>query len=88
MSPSADQVGRDLERRRGTALADPGLQEPQPAVLHGELDVAQVAVVLLEGGQVLEELAVQRRARGSPSSLSGMVVRLPFTTSSPCASGR
>ena len=43
-----DQLRRDPERRLGGALADPGLQHPELAALDGELDVAQVAVVLLE----------------------------------------
>ena len=32
----------------GGALADPGLQHPQLAALDGELDVAQVPVVVLQ----------------------------------------
>jgi hypothetical protein len=43
-----DQLGGDDEGRRRGALADPGLQHPQLAVLDGELDVAQVAVALLQ----------------------------------------
>ena len=52
-----DELGRDAEGGTGGALADAGLQHPQPAALDGELDVAQVAVVRLEaahrGAQLL-----------------------------------
>ena len=43
-----DQLDRDPEGRAGRALADAGLQHPQLATLDRELDVAQVAVMLLE----------------------------------------
>ncbi len=67
------EVGRDLEGRCGAALADPGLQQPQASVLDSELDVAQVAVVLLQGDEVLQRLAVEARVRAA-SSMRGMVV--------------
>ena len=43
-----DELAGDDERGGRGALADPGLQHPQLAALDGELDVAQVAVVLLQ----------------------------------------
>ena len=43
-----DHVHGDPERRLGGALADAGLQHPELAALDGELDVAHVAVVVLE----------------------------------------
>ena len=53
-----DELGGDDERGRRGALADPGLQHPQLAALDGELDVAQVAVVLLQRGHDAEQLVV------------------------------
>ena len=57
----AHEVRGDPERRLGRALAHPCLQHPQPTVLDGELDVAQVLVVPLQGGHHLEQLLVRRR---------------------------
>jgi hypothetical protein len=51
----------DPEGRGRAALAHSGLQDPQPAVLDGELHVAQVAVVLFQDGQVAEQLRVDGR---------------------------
>ena len=51
-----DELDRDPERGLGGALAHPGLQHPELAVLDGELDVAQVAVVPLEGRHVRHQL--------------------------------
>ena len=53
-----DELGRDPEGRRRGPFADSGLQHPQLAALDGELDVAQVAVVLLEGAHDLQQLGV------------------------------
>ena len=53
-----DELRGDAERRGGGALADPGLEHPQLAALDGELDVAQVAVVVLQGPHDLHELVV------------------------------
>ena len=50
----------DAERRAGGALADAGLQHPQLAALDGELDVAQVAVVVLQRLHDVEQLVVGR----------------------------
>ena len=41
-------VDRDPQRRRRAALADPDLEQPEPARLDRELDVAQVPEVALE----------------------------------------
>ena len=43
-----DELRGDPERGTRGALADAGLQHPQLAALDGELDVAQVAVVVLQ----------------------------------------
>jgi hypothetical protein len=56
-----DELGGDPERGRGGALADPGLQHPELAALDGELDVAQVPVVVLQGRHDLHQLGVARR---------------------------
>ena len=47
----------DVQRGGGGALAHAGLQHPQLALLDGELDVAHVAEVVLEGDEHLFELA-------------------------------
>ena len=51
-----DQLRGDPERRGRGALADPGLQHPQLAALDGELDVLDVAIVLLEQAADADEL--------------------------------
>ena len=56
-----EQVVGDAEGGLGGALAHPGLEHPQVPLLDGELDVAHVAVVLLEALHVLHEGAVARR---------------------------
>ena len=48
MIPSSTSCAAIRNAAAGGALADPGLQHPQLAALDGELDVAQVAVVLLQ----------------------------------------
>ncbi len=53
-----DEVDGDAEGGLGGALADPGLQHPQVALLDGELDVAHVAVVALEARHDVEQLVV------------------------------
>ena len=58
-------VGHDPFAERG-ALAHPRLQDPQPALLDRELDVAHVAVVALERGHHLAQARVGRRRRPSP----------------------
>ena len=55
-----DQLGRDPERRAGRALAHPRLQHPQLAALDGELDVAQVAVVVLQRRHHRHQVVVRR----------------------------
>ena len=59
----AGEVHGDLQRRLGGALAVAGLQHPQPALLHRELDVLHVAVVALQRADHLDELAEHLRHR-------------------------
>ena len=79
-----DHVDCHAERGPAGALADPGLQHPELALLDRELRVAHVAVVLLEAGEDVEELGVDGRELVS-SAASGSVLRMPATTSSPWA---
>ncbi len=58
-----DELDRDAERGGGGALADPGLEHPQLAALDRELDVAQVAVVLLQLRHDAGQLRVGRRVQ-------------------------
>jgi hypothetical protein len=53
-----DELNGDAEGGPGGALADPGLQHPQLAALDGELDVAQVPVVVLQGPHDVHQLGV------------------------------
>jgi hypothetical protein len=53
-----DHVHRSLERRGCRALGRPRLQQVEPVVLDGELEVLHVAVVLLEPPRCLQELVV------------------------------
>ena len=53
-----DHVHGHLQRSSGGALRGPRLQEVEPTVLDGELDVLRVAVVLLETTKRVEELLV------------------------------
>ena len=61
--PLVHELGGHAEGRRGSALAHAGLEHPQLALLDGELDVAQVAVVRLElvhdGAQLVIGLLVE-----------------------------
>ena len=54
----AHHVHRHLERGGAGALAHPGLEHPELALLDGELGVAHVAVVRLEPGEDLQQLGV------------------------------
>ena len=54
----AHHVDGHLEGRRAGALADPGLEHPELALLDGELGVAHVAVVRFEAVEDLEQLGV------------------------------
>ena len=92
--PLTRHVHRDAQARRGGAFAVAGLQHVQLALLHGELEVLHVAVVLLELLAHLHQLGVglghrhfQRRSRRAWRAAldSGCGVRMPATTSSPCA---
>ena len=53
----AHHVDRHLQGGGAGALAHPGLEHPELALLDGELGVAHVAVVALEAGEDLEQLA-------------------------------
>ena len=57
------ELGGDPEGSGGRTLADASLQHPQLAVLNRELDIAQVAVVVLEGRHYLEQLLVDGRVQ-------------------------
>ena len=69
-------------------FADARLQQVEPLVLDGELDVLHVAVVLLEPAQ--RRRAAGRTPPASPRRIAstGCGVRMPATTSSPCAFAR
>ena len=54
----AHHVDGHLEGGGAGALAHPGLEHPELALLDGELGVAHVAVVRLEAGEDLEQLGV------------------------------
>ena len=57
--PFRRHVDRALDRRRRRPLRRARLEEVEPALLDGELDVLHVAVVPLERGHRLEELVVR-----------------------------
>ena len=59
-----DELGGDAERRRGGALADPGLEHPELAALDRELDVAEVAVVGLQASHDGQQLFVRAGVEG------------------------
>ena len=90
----ARHVHRHAQRRRGGALAVARLQHVQLVLLHGELDVLHVLVVLFQRRADLHQFARRRRASPLPAGFrpawrptcdSGCGVRMPATTSSPCA---
>ena len=56
--PFLHEVHGDLHGGGRGPLADPGLQHPELALLDGELDVAHVPVVVLQGLHDLDELLV------------------------------
>ena len=78
-------VDGHAQRGGAGALADAGLQHPELALLDGELGVAHVAVVRLEPGE--DRRAARRGSSGSgrASASRSSVLRMPATTSSPCA---
>ncbi len=82
--PFSGHVDGALDRGRRRPLRGARLQEVELPLLDGELDVLHVAVVALERAHRLEELVVRLR-QPSRSSASGCGVRVPATTSSPCA---
>ena len=70
--PLALHLHGDAQRRLGRALAHARLQEVEPALLDGELDVHHVAVVTLEDAEDLFELlAGLLQARGVAQPLDG-----------------
>mgnify|MGYP007134719404 CR=1 FL=1 len=67
-------------------LAHAGLKHPQFALLDGELDVAHVAIVVLENGEhAFELLAGFLQAVDMLQLGDRLVLRMPATTSSPWA---
>ena len=95
--PLAREVDRDAQRRLAGALAVAGLQHPELALLDRELHVLHVAVVLLEDAVDAHELGIGLGHRafhraacsisrpGRAFSVMSCGVRMPATTSSPCA---
>ena len=79
-----DHLDRNMQSSGGRTLAHTSLQHPELALLNGELDIADVVIVILEGYEDLLELAP---AFCNPStclsSAMGLVLRMPATTSSP-----
>ena len=61
MARSDDHVDRHAQRGPPGALAHPGLEHPELALLDGELGVAHVAVVALEPGEDPQQLLVDLR---------------------------
>ncbi len=59
-----DELDGDPEGRAGGALSDPRLQHPQFVAFDGELDVTQVAVMLLEGRHDGQQTVVRGRVDG------------------------
>lgn len=58
------ELGRDAEGGTGGALADAGLEHPQLAALDGELDVAEILVVVLQLRHDRHELVVRDLVEG------------------------
>ena len=56
-----DHVGRDPQRRAGRPLAAARLEDVEPLLLDGELDVLHLAVVLLEALKRVDQLGVRLR---------------------------
>ena len=79
-----DHVDGHAQRGTARALAHPGLEHPELALLDGELGVAHVAVVALEPVEDPEQLACDL-GEMSFKAASGKVLRIPATTSSPWA---
>ena len=85
MSPSFARSTAILTAAAPVRLRVARLQHVQLAALDRELDVLHVLVVLLERVGDLDELLVDARASARSSSAIGSGVRMPATTSSPCA---
>ena len=78
-------VDRDAHRRRAGALAVAGLQHVKLAVFDGELEILHVLVMLFEVRGDLAKLRDRLRGITFSRSAIGCGVRMPATTSSPCA---
>ena len=96
ISPSLAMSTAIADRRLGGALAGARLQHPQLAALDGELEVLHVAVVLFEPVADADECGERLRHQllsdglSEPASMRAASVmfcgvRMPATTSSPCA---
>ena len=83
--PFVDEVERDLDRGLGAALRAARLQHEELAALDGELEILHVAIVALEPLGDLVELLHRPAAAARARSAIFSGVRMPATTSSPCA---
>jgi hypothetical protein len=92
--PLAGHVDGNLECRLGRALARPGLQHPQLAVLNGKFQILHVAVMVFQpvaDGEKLGKasgISFSSDGRSEPASMRAASVidcgvRMPATTSSP-----
>ena len=82
--PLVHHLDGDAGGGGGGALPDAALQHVEGALLDRELDVHDVAVVPLERAAHLQQLLVDRRVLALELAI-GSGVRMPATTSSPCA---
>ena len=87
ISPSSTIATAVFSAAAAVRFAAARLEQEELLLLDRELDVLHVAVVALEHGDRLDEL-VERLGQRSRISASGSGVRMPATTSSPCAFGR
>ena len=78
-------VHRDADRRRTGAFTIAGLKHVELLFLNGELEILHVFVMLFEIGGDLFQLRVRLPAEACSSCEIGSGVRMPATTSSPCA---
>ena len=83
--PLLDHLDGDPQGRGRGALAGARLQEVERPLLDRELDVLHVAVVRLEPVERRRSAARRPPAAASRIAAIGSGVRMPATTSSPCA---
>ena len=83
--PLVDHLRRRAERRCRGPLPGARLQEVERPLLDRELDVLQVAVVRLEPRRACRRAASNASGMRSRMRSIGSGVRIPATTSSPCA---